>query len=76
MSPNPRVTPSPQLTDSEIAQRAYDRWVARGRPVGDGQEDWFAAQAELQTERATSTARPAATPPPRRLRSALRRLGF
>jgi|GEM_PF-5104831 len=73
MSPILHATPIPQPTDSDVAQRAYDRWIARGRPVGDGREDWFAAQAELQAERAT---RPAAAPPRRRLRSALRRLGF
>ena len=72
MSANQHVTPVAQPTDSDIAQRAYDRWIARGRPVTDGREDWFAAQAELETERAT---RPAASPR-RRLRSALRRLGL
>jgi len=48
------------LHDNMIAERAYNRWLARGCPLGDGLEDWFAARAELQSE----------TP----ARSALRRL--
>lgn len=75
MSPHPHATPIPQPTDSDIAQRAYDRWIARGRPSTDGREDWFAAQAELQAEQAAKAQRPA-RPPARRLRSALRRLGL
>ena len=50
----------PELSQSSIAERAYVRWIARGCPISDGQEDWFAAQAELLAE----------TP----VRSALRRL--
>jgi hypothetical protein len=76
MSPSPHLTPTPQPSDSDIAQRAYNRWVARGRPVSDGREDWFAAEAELQTERAAATGQRHASPPTRRLRSALRRLGL
>jgi hypothetical protein len=48
------------VQDSLIAELAYNRWIARGCPVSDGLEDWFAAQAELQSQ------------PP--ARSALRRL--
>jgi hypothetical protein len=33
-----------------IAARAYERWLRRGRPSGDGAEDWFAARAELEAE--------------------------
>jgi hypothetical protein len=63
-----RATATPQPSESEIAQRAYQRWIERGCPSGDGREDWFAAEAEL---RATQTRRHR-TP----LRSALRRLGI
>jgi hypothetical protein len=42
--------PSALLTESVIAERAYKRWLSRGRPMGDGLEDWFAAQAELLAE--------------------------
>ena len=38
------------LHESMIAERAYNRWIARGCPLSDGLEDWFAAQAELQAE--------------------------
>lgn len=37
--------------DRDIAVRAYERWIRRGRPTGDGLEDWFAAQAEIEAER-------------------------
>jgi hypothetical protein len=74
MSPKARATLVTQLTDSDIAQRAYNRWIARGRPVSDGREDWYAAEAELLAERAPQ---PQPTPPRRRpIRSALRRLGI
>lgn len=76
MSPKPRVTLGPQPTDSDIAQRAYNRWVARGRPISDGREDWYAAEAELQAERAVQPERALPPAKPRRpIRSALRRLG-
>lgn len=75
MSPKPRATNAPQLNDSDIAQRAYNRWVARGRPITDGREDWFAAEAELQAERTAPVERPITTKPRRAIRSALRRLG-
>jgi hypothetical protein len=39
-----------RLSESTIATRAYAKWVARGCPSGDGLEDWFAAQSELERE--------------------------
>jgi Protein of unknown function (DUF2934) len=39
-----------QVTERDIAERAYSRWLSRGCPVSDGLEDWFAAQEELQHE--------------------------
>jgi hypothetical protein len=48
------------LSPATIAERAYAKWLARGCPVSDGREDWFAAQAELtreSTQRTTSTRR-------------------
>jgi hypothetical protein len=36
-----------QVSTEEIARRAYELWEARGRPSGDGSEDWDAAVAEL-----------------------------
>jgi hypothetical protein len=38
------------VTERDIAERAYRRWLARGCPISDGSEDWFAAEAELQHE--------------------------
>ena len=40
------VTPSQQ----QIAQRAYERWIKRGRPHGSHMQDWFEAEAELKRE--------------------------
>jgi hypothetical protein len=39
-----------RIHESSIAERAYERWVARGCPSSDGLEDWFAAQRELERE--------------------------
>lgn len=39
-----------EITDEQIARRAYELWVARGCPEGDGSEDWEAAEAELRGE--------------------------
>jgi hypothetical protein len=66
MPAKPRKAAAPELTDREIAQRAYQRWQARGCPLGDGREDWLAAEAELRAERTRHSP----------LRSALRRLGI
>jgi hypothetical protein len=43
------ITASPNR--ERIAERAYARWQARGCPISDGLDDWFAAQAELERER-------------------------
>ena len=40
-----------EVTTEEIARRAYELWEARGRPPGDGSEDWDAAVAELTSRR-------------------------
>jgi Protein of unknown function (DUF2934) len=39
-----------QPLEQQIAARAYERWMRRGCPSGDGAEDWFAARAELEAE--------------------------
>lgn len=36
------------VTDSEIARRAYNLYVARGREHGYDVEDWLQAERELQ----------------------------
>ena len=49
-SSTPAPALMPALGHATIAERAYHRWLARGCPIGDGREDWFAAQAELASE--------------------------
>jgi hypothetical protein len=39
-----------EVPTEEIARRAYELWEARGRPPGDGTEDWEAAVAELTSQ--------------------------
>ena len=40
------------LPEELIAARAYEKWRLRGCPMGqDGEQDWFAARAELEAER-------------------------
>jgi hypothetical protein len=36
-----------EVSDEEIARRAYEIWQSRGCPPGDGAENWQAAKAEL-----------------------------
>jgi hypothetical protein len=38
------------LTHEQIAKRAYERWVKRGRPHGNDKQDWLEAEAELKRE--------------------------
>ena len=62
--PAKKRQPAPVIafTSELIAKRAYLKWQARGCPVTDGLEDWFAAQSELERERAK---------PAQRMKSAL-----
>ncbi len=41
-----------ELEDSEIAERAYSYWEARGFQGGSPEEDWNRAVEELRAERA------------------------
>jgi Protein of unknown function (DUF2934) len=43
-----RNTPSEGPSREEIAQRAYDLYLARGGADGSEQEDWLQAERELQ----------------------------
>ena len=36
--------------EARVAVRAHELWVRRGCPPGDGLQDWFDAQAELEME--------------------------
>jgi hypothetical protein len=40
-----------EVSQEEIARRAYEIWQSRGCPPGDGSEDWQAARAELLADR-------------------------
>jgi hypothetical protein len=35
-------------SEQEIAAVAYERWLARGKPDGADQEDWFEAERQLR----------------------------
>lgn len=47
--------------EASIALLAYEKWQARGCPVGDDRRDWFEAEKEILAARA-SEATPAAKP--------------
>lgn len=49
MAPAPRPAP---VTEEDIARRAYDRYLARGREDGHDLEDWFQAEQEVRRTRA------------------------
>lgn len=40
-------TTKSNVSQEDIARRAYEIWESRGCPAGDGSEDWQAAEAEL-----------------------------
>ena len=44
---------NPDVTDSDIARRAYERFLERGAEHGHDLDDWFEAERELR-EHATS----------------------
>lgn len=43
-----KATPGAVPPD-KIAARAYEIWVAKGRPDGHDQEHWFQAEGELRS---------------------------
>ena len=49
-SPNQQQASSSSVPHDKIAQRAYEKWIKRGRPVGDGVQDWVEAEKELKQE--------------------------
>ena len=49
----PTAPPGPvQVTEDDIARRAYDRYLARGCEDGHDLEDWFYAEQEVRRARA------------------------
>jgi hypothetical protein len=57
------------VSDAQIAVRAHQRWVARGCPISDGTDDWFAARGELEAERRAASSPASAGHVVRRKRS-------
>jgi hypothetical protein len=47
--PSTRVAPT--ITHQEIAERAYELFLSRGREDGHHIEDWLAAELSLREER-------------------------
>jgi hypothetical protein len=39
-----------KIPHEKIAQRAYEKWLQRGRTHGDGVQDWLDAEQELREE--------------------------
>ncbi len=39
-----------QVAHDKIAQRAYEKWLKRGRTHGHDLQDWMEAEAELRAE--------------------------
>jgi len=44
-----------QLAHEEIAALAYEIWEIRGRPPGDGREDWLEAERQLRERQRRAT---------------------
>jgi hypothetical protein len=38
------------IPQEKIAQRAYEKWIKRGRPQGTEMLDWLEAENELKSE--------------------------
>ena len=45
-----------EIPAEKIAQRAYEKWVNRGKPIGDPDRDWLEAEQELRQEYQSMTA--------------------
>ena len=43
-------TETTEISKERIALRAYETWQQRGYPVWEGEQDWFAAKAELDAQ--------------------------
>jgi hypothetical protein len=48
--PNTATPDSQSLRHRLIERRAYERWRAKGCPSGTALQDWFEAEAEVDTE--------------------------
>lgn len=43
-----------EISQQDIAERAYALWLQRGSPQGSPEEDWLAAERLLLSEQQTS----------------------
>jgi Zn-finger nucleic acid-binding protein len=50
----PDASAAAPLSEQDVADLAYQRWVARGCPQGRPEEDWFEAEHELQSRARSS----------------------
>lgn len=44
-----------EITEEMIRTKAYELWVANGRPLGSAEANWFAAQSLLIAAAKTSS---------------------
>jgi hypothetical protein len=49
-SAQPTSLPPLVIPHEKIAQRAYEKWIKRGRPQGTEMQDWLEAENELRAE--------------------------
>jgi hypothetical protein len=56
-------------TRAMIARRAYEKWQARGCPVGEDEKDWFEAEQEILAESAAAARADGQTPVRKRARA-------
>ena len=47
-APKPSAKPVVVLTHDQIAQKAYEIWLAKGKPHGQDQQNWDEAKASLE----------------------------
>jgi hypothetical protein len=47
----PQTQVEMKITHDQIAQRAYEIWLAKGRPPGQEEQNWREAEAELRREK-------------------------
>jgi hypothetical protein len=49
--PDPQPAP---LSEQDVAELAYRRWLERGCPQGSPEEDWFEAEHDLESRSRSS----------------------
>jgi hypothetical protein len=54
-APKARIDAATNITESDIARRAYDLYLARGCTPGHQLEDWLQAERELREGSLVST---------------------